>query len=59
MHNKLKPCPFCGKAPMVYVSEKTSKVFCGNENCQINPATIYYADIVYLYEIWNERDVKP
>ena len=57
MHDKLKPCPFCGYRAFIGKSgdKHWFRVYCGLENCAVNPATKYYNRKEYAIEVWNRR----
>lgn len=53
---KLKPCPFCGETPLLYLDKGYYKIGCQNMNCPSRlRASINKKDIVGA---WNTR-LKP
>ena len=57
--NKLKPCPFCGSRAFMR-NEKGQigtihRVYCGNEDCPVEPETHWYWRKEEAIEAWNRR----
>ena len=57
---ELKPCPFCGgrafvKNSGVYAAGFAYRVYCGNEDCKIEPKTHAYFQREQAIEAWNRR----
>ena len=58
--NKLKPCPFCGRVPLVEVSKdfwgtKYYRVACRHTGCGMKPITVWYAMREAALNDWNRR----
>ena len=57
----LKPCPFCGKKPIIDKQFPPNPypvvyaVQCHNINCPVNPMTNYCKDKKFIIESWNRR----
>lgn len=56
---ELKPCPFCGgRAFMLNEKEEAGtlhRVYCGNEDCHVEPKTHWYWKKEQAIETWNRR----
>jgi hypothetical protein len=60
MTDKLKPCPWCGKAPFVpdSVYESTDcdwMVSCEDDDCPVGPSTDWYPTREQAIAEWNNR----
>jgi hypothetical protein len=55
MNDKLKPCPFCGFRAFVGHKDGWYWVYCGLENCDINPKTKAFNRKEYAIKCWNRR----
>ena len=60
MPNELKPCPFCGAKPYIFVNkyrhnEESYMIKCSNTQCNIIPCTYEQMDLEYVIESWNRR----
>ena len=56
MNDKLKPCPFCGWRAFVRKDKNGYyQVYCGLEDCSINPQTKWFNRKEYAIEMWNRR----
>lgn len=56
MNNKLKPCPFCGfRAFIGHVNHRWYFVYCGLEDCDVNPRTHQFNRKEYAIQCWNRR----
>ena len=56
---ELKPCPFCGGRAFVKSSIQpvgfAYRVYCGNEDCKVEPQTHAYFYKDQAIEAWNRR----
>jgi hypothetical protein len=57
---KLKPCPFCGKVPVMESSDYDPRVTryvirCENPKCRIQPNTDYHIYKSVITREWNRR----
>ena len=56
---ELKPCPFCGRRAFVRKNKGlkagTYNVYCGNEDCKVEPITNPYFCKEQAIEAWNRR----
>lgn len=50
-----KPCPFCGKAPRISEVNFQTCIACVNEDCPVNPETIFFQTREEAIEAWNRR----
>ena len=58
MNNELKPCPFCGWRAFIGKTKSEHPyywVYCGLENCSVNPKTKAFNRKEYAIEVWNRR----
>lgn len=60
MPNDLKPCPFCGATPYIFVTnhrhdEKSYMIKCSNIECSIIPYTYDFSELEYAINAWNRR----
>lgn len=60
MTNELKPCPWCGLTPYIYVNkyrhnQETFSVKCSNPDCPIIPMTYETTEEKYAIDDWNRR----
>ena len=68
MVNKLKPCPFCGKEPMMYVTPPDKRipkkeraasrwfyVVCMGQDCNMSVGTPLFDNPKEAIETWNRR----
>lgn len=60
MYINLKPCPFCGGVPVddfVYdeCGEEAFFIYCGNEECEMSPQTLFYPTLQNAIDAWNRR----
>lgn len=56
----LKICPFCGGKAYICKEAVPNKptlyaVDCSNDDCQVDPSTGYYEDLLLAIEAWNRR----
>lgn len=54
---ELKPCPFCGKAPVI-MKTRDGKFYvrCDNLACGVFPATMEWPIITDVIKAWNRRE---
>lgn len=56
---RLKPCPFCGgRAFLNHTNQPIGdsyQVYCGNEDCTVEPCTHTYFEKNQAVEAWNRR----
>lgn len=55
MASELKPCPFCGKTPVMDKGHSFFQVMCNNHDCWIMPRTDLYTKEETAIEAWNGR----
>lgn len=56
MNKELKPCPFCGFRALIGHHEHLwYYVYCGLEDCAVNPKTKSYNRKEYAIMVWNRR----
>ncbi len=57
MSVELKPCPFCGEKPSIYLNEATKMwiIRCTSEKCRIMPYTDYHKTRAVIVREWNRR----
>lgn len=58
---ELKPCPFCGKKPVLADDDPANTyIYCDNAKCQMCPDTLY-ASRRKVIRLWNTRkgEKKP
>lgn len=61
MDKELKPCPFCGKQPILYYLLGKASIDCVNEKCKIKPSTWLHIStnkVDELVKVWNTRVEK-
>jgi Restriction alleviation protein Lar len=49
----VKPCPFCGKPPVIMATAKGLMIFCSTDECA-NPSVGYHTHTDTL-RVWNQR----
>ena len=54
---ELKPCPFCGKTPKLYIFTVAQDCYiqCVNSKCKVQPSTILYKRKDACINAWNRR----
>ena len=61
MEDKLKPCPFCGKKPIIFEGIALPKelpmykVFCDDADCVHKPSASFYPALHAAIDDWNWR----
>lgn len=57
MASELKPCPFCGKTPIVEFGNGIKKywISCNNPKCRVQPTTDAHIKKSVITREWNRR----
>ena len=55
---KIKPCPFCGRDPILYKHRLGWYIQCYSKRCGVAPSTSYFVTKKTVIEAWNTRSKK-